>query len=53
MLLHFCDYDTRFGMIAASILKSRGFQEVTDVIGGFNAIAKTGVTQVQATCKNA
>jgi len=40
-------------MIAASILKSRGFQEVTDVIGGFNAIAKTGVTQVQATCKNA
>jgi rhodanese-related sulfurtransferase len=30
-------------MIAASILKARGFHDFIEVEGGFNAIAKTGV----------
>ncbi|MCX2743529.1 MBL fold metallo-hydrolase [Mangrovivirga sp. M17] len=30
-------------MIAASILKARGYQTVTDVIGGFNQIKQTGM----------
>ncbi len=30
-------------MVAASILKARGFENIVDVAGGFNAISKTGV----------
>lgn len=32
-------------MIAASILKSRGIHKVTDVMGGYGAIAKTGLPE--------
>jgi hydroxyacylglutathione hydrolase len=30
-------------MIAASILKARGFDQVIDIAGGYGAIAKTGL----------
>ena len=37
-------------MIAASILKSRGFHQIKDVVGGFNALAKTSIPRVSQTC---
>jgi len=30
-------------MVAASILKARGFENIVEVAGGYGAIAKTGV----------
>jgi rhodanese-related sulfurtransferase len=33
-------------MIAASILKARGFEHVVDVIGGFGEIEKSGKVEV-------
>lgn len=37
-------------MIAASILKSRGYDNFLEVIGGFNAIAKTDVPKTNYVC---
>jgi glyoxylase-like metal-dependent hydrolase (beta-lactamase superfamily II)/rhodanese-related sulfurtransferase len=37
-------------VIAASILKSRGYDAIIDVIGGFSAIAKTSVVTTKFTC---
>jgi len=37
-------------MIAASILKSRGWEQLTDVEGGFQAIAKTKVPRTNYVC---
>jgi len=37
-------------MIAASILKARGFEKLVDVAGGFGAIAKTGVETTNFVC---
>ena len=37
-------------MIAASILKARGFHNVIDVYGGFDAIKKTGIKTTQYVC---
>ena len=37
-------------MIAASILKARGWNNFTDVIGGFAAICKTNVTKTAYVC---
>ena len=37
-------------MIAASILKARGWNNFTDVIGGFAAISKTNVTKTAYVC---
>ena len=37
-------------MIAASILKSRGFDKVIDVAGGFNSIRKTGLALSEYVC---
>lgn len=37
-------------MIAASMLKQRGWDNFTDVIGGFTAIAKTGVPKSDYVC---
>lgn len=37
-------------MIAASILKQRGWDNFSDVIGGFTAIAKTGVPRSNYVC---
>jgi glyoxylase-like metal-dependent hydrolase (beta-lactamase superfamily II)/rhodanese-related sulfurtransferase len=37
-------------IIAASILKSRGFSEVKDVIGGYSAIAKTNIARTNFVC---
>lgn len=37
-------------MIAASILKSRGFHEIVDVAGGFKAIAETNVPKTEYVC---
>ena len=37
-------------MIAASILKARGFHNVIDVYGGFDAIKKTGVKTTNYVC---
>ena len=37
-------------MIACSILKSRGFENIIDVAGGFAAIAKTGVETTNFVC---
>ena len=33
-------------MIASSILKSRGYDNVVDIQGGFGAVAGTGVLEV-------
>ena len=33
-------------MVASSILKSRGYDNVVDIQGGFGAIAGTGVLEV-------
>ncbi len=42
-------------MIAASILKAKGYKNLIDVAGGFGAIAKTGLptTAYEVTCQNA
>ncbi len=42
-------------MIAASILKARGYSQLIDVAGGFAAITKTGlpVDSYEVTCENA
>lgn len=37
-------------MIAASILKARGYHNVIDVAGGFNAIRKTGLATTDLVC---
>lgn len=37
-------------MIAASILKARGFHRVKDVIGGFGALSKTTLPKVSTAC---
>ena len=37
-------------MIAASILKARGFDQVKDVIGGFGALAKTSLPKTAYVC---
>jgi len=37
-------------MIAASILKARGFHNMIDVIGGFGAIKKTNLNLVESAC---
>ncbi len=37
-------------MIAASILKSRGYENFIEVIGGFNAISKTDVPKTDYVC---
>jgi hydroxyacylglutathione hydrolase len=39
-------------MIAASILQARGYRNFTEVEGGFNAIAKTGVPQTDFLCQS-
>jgi len=39
-------------MIAASILQSRGYRNFTEVDGGFNAIAKTGVPKTDFVCQS-
>jgi rhodanese-related sulfurtransferase len=37
-------------MIAASILKSRGYNKLIDVAGGFSAITKTGIETTAFAC---
>ena len=37
-------------MIAASILKQRGFDNLVDVIGGFNEIKKTSLPKTDYVC---
>lgn len=39
-------------MIAASILKSRGYNKLIDVAGGFSAITKTGVETTAFSCSS-
>ena len=39
-------------VIAASILKSRGYDAIIDVIGGFSAIAKTSIATTKFTCSS-
>lgn len=39
-------------MIAASILKSRGYDKFREVAGGFGAIAKTNVPKTNVTCSS-
>ena len=39
-------------MIAASILKSRGFHNIVDVAGGFKAIAETDIPRTDFVCPN-
>lgn len=39
-------------MIAASILKSKGYSNFTDVIGGFSAIEKTSLDILESTCSS-
>jgi rhodanese-related sulfurtransferase len=40
-------------VIAASILKARGYSKVIDVAGGYGAIKKTTIKRTQATaCSN-
>lgn len=38
-------------MIAASILQARGYRNFTEVAGGFNAIAQTGVPKTNFVCQ--
>ncbi len=38
-------------MIAASILKSRGFDQIVDVAGGFKAISETDIPKTQFVCQ--
>ncbi|MDJ1496292.1 MBL fold metallo-hydrolase [Cytophagaceae bacterium DM2B3-1] len=37
-------------MIAASILKARGYENIIDVAGGFNAIAQTNIPKTEYVC---
>jgi hydroxyacylglutathione hydrolase len=37
--------------VAASILKSRGFDNIVDVAGGFKAIAETDVPRTDFVCQ--
>ncbi|NBP30382.1 MAG: rhodanese-like domain-containing protein, partial [Flavobacteriia bacterium] len=37
-------------MIAASILKARGYQKVKDVIGGYSALSKTDLPTMSTVC---
>jgi rhodanese-related sulfurtransferase len=37
-------------MIAASILKARGYQKVKDVIGGYSALSKTDLPKMSTVC---
>jgi len=39
-------------MIAASILKARGYNDVKDVIGGFGALAKTSLPKTAFVCSS-
>ncbi len=39
-------------MMAASILKSRGFTNFTEVAGGFSAIAKTTIPRTDFICQS-
>jgi hydroxyacylglutathione hydrolase len=39
-------------MVAASILKARGYHQFTEVEGGFNAIAKTAVPRTDFVCQS-
>ncbi|MNR41104.1 molybdopterin biosynthesis protein MoeB [compost metagenome] len=39
-------------MITASILKARGFNNFTEVAGGFGAIAKTNVPKTDFVCQS-
>jgi hydroxyacylglutathione hydrolase len=39
-------------MIAASILKARGYHNFTEIEGGFNAIAKTGISKTDFVCQS-
>lgn len=39
-------------MIAASILQARGYRNFTEIEGGFNAIAKTGVPKTDYVCQS-
>lgn len=39
-------------MIAASILQARGYRNFTEVAGGFNAIARTGVSRSNFVCQS-
>lgn len=39
-------------MIAASILQARGYRNFTEVAGGFNAIAKTGIPRTDFVCQS-
>lgn len=39
-------------MIAASILQARGYRNFTEVAGGFNAIAKTGIPKTDFVCQS-
>lgn len=40
-------------MIAASIVKARGYHNVIDVKGGFSAIKKTSIKTISSTCSSA
>jgi rhodanese-related sulfurtransferase len=37
-------------IIAASILKSRGYEKIKDVIGGYGAISKTNIKRTNFVC---
>lgn len=39
-------------MIAASILRQQGYKNLVDIIGGFNAIAKTGIPRTAFVCQS-
>lgn len=39
-------------MIAASILQARGYRNFTEIEGGFNAIAKTGLPKSDFVCQS-
>jgi len=39
-------------IIAASILKSKGYHDLCDVIGGYNAISKTSIPKTDFVCPN-
>ena len=39
-------------MIAASILQARGYHNFTEIAGGFNAIAQTGIPKTDFVCQS-
>ena len=39
-------------IIAASILKANGFNDLCDVVGGYNAISKTNIPKTEFICPN-